>query len=606
MRVVFLGLALLVFLFAGCAETGPPAQPVAQATTALQALITPQPTATDTPVPTATATPSPTQTPSPTPTPTATAVPAQLFGDPRTMRLTAEPEPRSGASCGIVDVFDFPIAPPDGLGVSRGGGDFGRYRDRYGKYHAGEDWGAPGEGSNFGKPVYNIGHGRVMYAQPEGWNRDKGVVIIEHVLENRQVIYSFYGHLDPPSVVLEPGTCVRRGDHVGNIGKPRTSPHLHFEMRTHMPYAPGPGYWEEDPTTAGWLPPSQTIWNQRMASSPGVAWLRLGAEYSQPLGLLRESTFLTIENGRLTQTNLATGASQHSPLVGKEVENGLIHEQTNTLFLETEDGLLLAFADSLSWEYELEGNGRSDLLPLPNGGVLVVNNGDAVGLSGGGDVLWRADMGKQPFAWTLTDDSLYFTLTGSNGGTWVVTQAQPPVLVSEQTGHPVAVGEAVWLYTKDGIYRLNAGSAELLYTLPTARSNFSTATNLPDGGALVFHTDDYDRRLIAFNPDGTVRWDLSVSSLLHGTPQLVNTAGQTLLFIHGSDGNNLQTLVYEVDAQTGKLTHIFNGGSRPYTWDDIWMMSAGDQVLINSAGGAILALNPQQAVNAIIAASPPN
>ena len=32
--------------------------------------------------------------------------------------------------------------------------------------------------------------------------------------------------------------------------------HEHFEIRTHMPEEPGPGYWPTDPTEAGWLPPS--------------------------------------------------------------------------------------------------------------------------------------------------------------------------------------------------------------------------------------------------------------------------------------------------------------------------------------------------------------
>jgi len=607
-KLIIWGIFLLTLINSACANNTPPSQPITQTTASPQALSTPIPTATNTPIPSATATPSPTQTPSPTPRPTATAVPAKLSGNPRTIRLTAEPEPKSGASCGLVDIFDFPIAPPDGIGVSRGGGDFGQFRARYDKYHAGEDWGAPGAGSNFGKPVYSIGHGRVMYAQPEGWNRDKGVVILEHIVgKDRQIIYSFYGHLDPPSVVLEPGSCIRRGETVGNIGNPRTPPHLHFEMRTHMPYSPGPGYWEEDPTTAGWLPPSQTIWNQRMASSPGVSWLRSAETGSQSIGLWRKNLFLTIEGDRLVQTNLETGSAQPSPLVSNEIDNGLLHPQTNTLFLQTEENMLMAIADDLLWEIALGGNGRSNLLPLPDGGVMIIRNDEATGLSEDGDVLWRDEVEKRPFAWTFSDDTLIYTLSGANSSAWAVNNAQPPQILSDKTGYPITVGETVWLYAPDGIYRLNSDNSELIYELPAAKLNFSAITALTNGRALALHTDIHDRRLIAFNPDGTLRWNLSVANLPIGTTEFVTTDDQILLFIASNDGNNLRTDLYNVASASGDLTHLFSGGSRPYSINDTWISSANNsQLLINNASGAILTLDPQQAFEAIIAPSPPN
>lgn len=606
----FWSLFSLLILMTGCLNTEPTPPPITiPPTTTARPVETQNFTSLphNTPTPTATAPPSPTQTSSPTPTPTPTAVPVNLSGNPRTLRLTISPEPKSGAPCGIVDMFDFPIAPPDGIGVSRGGGDFGQFRDRYDKYHTGEDWGAPGAGSNFGKPVTSIGHGRVMYAQPEGWNRDKGVIIVEHVVgEAREVIYSFYGHLDPPSVILEPGSCVLRGDLIGNIGKPRTPPHLHFEIRTHMPYAPGPGYWEEDPTTAGWLPPSQTIWKQRMASSPGVAWLREAATGSQPIGLWRENLFLTIEDDRLLQTNLETGIAQPSPLVGKEIGNALLHPQSNILFLQTEDDLLLAYGDELLWEVELGGNGRSDLLPLPNGGVMVIQGKNVTGLSADGVVLWQDDGGKrllrlhsaQAFTWTLTPNSLLYTLSGVNSGSWLVSESEKPKLLHENSGYSLAIDDTFWLYAPDGLYRLqpNEDKPELHYPLPTANLNYSALTTLPQGGFLMHHADSQDRRLIAFHPDGSLRWNLSVAALPSGTTKFVTTEEQTLLFISSNDGNNLQTNLYTVAPETGDLTHIFNGGSRPFSVHDTWIAPANEtRLLLNNGGGILLALDPQQA-----------
>ncbi|HZY45078.1 MAG TPA: M23 family metallopeptidase, partial [Anaerolineae bacterium] len=66
------------------------------------------------------------------------------------------------------------------------------------------------------------------------------VVIVRHVFNDGRTILSFYGHLDPPSVVLNVGDCVERGQQVGEIGKPRGRPHLHFEIRHHLPARPVP------------------------------------------------------------------------------------------------------------------------------------------------------------------------------------------------------------------------------------------------------------------------------------------------------------------------------------------------------------------------------
>ena len=211
---------------------------------------------------------SPTTTPTITPTPTPTAVPLSITLL-RSQQSTPASEP--GARCGVVDTLDFPLDPPDAKNVRFGGQDFGAFRDTYYGYHAGEDWwGTGGDVSSFGAPVHSIGHGVVTYAEPNGWGRDKGVIIIRHTFPDGSRILSFYGHLHPPSVTLRLGDCVVRGDQIGQIGQPRSSPHLHFEIREHMPSSTGRGYWSSDPAKAGWKPPSQFIWTYRMGTSPGV------------------------------------------------------------------------------------------------------------------------------------------------------------------------------------------------------------------------------------------------------------------------------------------------------------------------------------------------
>ncbi|HSG18603.1 MAG TPA: M23 family metallopeptidase, partial [Anaerolineae bacterium] len=144
---------------------------------------------------TTTPTPTPTLTSTPTPTPTPIAQPISASGNPRAVSLQ-ESTSQDGPLCGLVDLFDFPLNPPEGDGVARGGGDFGMYRGRYEKYHAGEDWWMSPWRASFGSPVYSIGHGRVTYAAPNGWGRDQGVVIVRHTFADGRQVLSFYGHLE--------------------------------------------------------------------------------------------------------------------------------------------------------------------------------------------------------------------------------------------------------------------------------------------------------------------------------------------------------------------------------------------------------------------------
>jgi hypothetical protein len=87
----------------------------------------------------------------------------------------------------------------------------------------------------------------------------------------------------------------------------------------------------------------------------------------------------------------------------------------------------------------------------------------------------------------------------------------------------------------------------------------------------------------------------------------VTANDQIYLFIESNDGNNLQTKLYHVNLNTGDLTYIFNGGSRPFSFNDTWIVPTdSSQLLLNSAGGAILALDTQSAIATVSASSPPN
>lgn len=601
--VILVGL----LLFVGCRSTGidPP----------LAALPSTQKTmlATQTAVPTATATPltpthTPTATPSLTPTvmPTATAVPLTLTGDPRAAILQA-PEIGGNPWCGVVDLLDFPLDPPDALTVSYGGRGFGEFRSRYDQYHAGEDWQLVRGQSNLGKPVYAIGHGRVVWAHPHGWGTDQGVIIIRHTFADGSTVLSFYGHMDPESVTLRAGECVVRGQKIAEIGQPRTPPHLHFEMRTHMPDEPGPGYWPVDPTEAGWLAPSPFIWNQRMAAMPGAVWTRpfttAGTQYIDEID---GDTLLVLEDGQLIGLNEDDGSLRWQQAITETVTSAMLADNQSLLYATTREGQLAAFplltdgedttplAEISLWQVDLNGVGSPTLLPLPGGGVVVSVRQHVTAVSAKGEILWQAELEQRPFDWLLMDDQLILTTAGQQGPIYSLTTAGLQTWPVSLNGQLIQVGEQIWLYDTEGLYRLDpaAMTAELLYPLSLSRGNLVNMIALPDGGALIAHRDRYDARLIAFNADGSVQWQRSYTELGLGELRLLLHNDQPLLLMQTGSDITTQFKLYAIDMPNSTLHHLFTGGSRTPQRDDNWLVSVNDELLlINVGGGSMVGLD---------------
>lgn len=577
-------LLLFVLLVIGCrqAEVAPieiAAQPATRRPT-MTATIRPS----STPTATATNTPTPTLTPSPTPTPTATAVSIQIQSELPDLD-TNEAEPVVGAPCGLVDTLDFPIEPPLALNVSRGGQDFGVFRNRYSKYHAGEDWGAPSGRRNLGEPVYGIGNGRVMYAAPNGWGRDKGVVIIEHSLLDGDHVLSFYGHLDPPSVILRAGDCIKRGDQVGNIGDPRTSPHLHFEMRTHMPYQPGPGYWEEDPTTVGWIPPSQTIWQQRMLAQPNVDWIRPYTNTSKPIDMLNEASMLLLASRTVMNVNLNDGSIQDSVLPEENIIDVLLIPQQNRLYSVNQQGELMQWMQTqegfaAEWSTELSKRGRTTLHRAPNGGAIVAIQNVLFHVNKDGELLWQFELEERPSYWANTAEQTIFAIDNPPS-LWRIKGEDLPEQIAEVTGIPLLNDTTLQVYAQNAVYHVEADMAVSAYPLPNGFLQFGDATSLTNGRFLIAHTDIFDQRLLAFAADGTLLWQRSYAELFPDDVQLLSLNDQPYFVTRKTTGVTTILDIYEIDMETAVLTHIFTGGTRTTFSRNNWITPVNDGFMLS-------------------------
>ena len=546
-----------------------------------------------TPAPSHTPTATATQTPKPTATPT--ALPLQVTGDLRA-GLLAQPISQPNAPCGVVDLLDFPVGLPDGEGYG-GQGSFGIYRDRYNGIHAGEDWGISG-GASLGQPVYSIGHGTVTYAQPLGWGIDRGVVIVRHLFPDGSTFLSFYGHLDPPSVVLQPGDCVARGEQVGAIGKPRGRPHLHFEIRTHMPDQPGPGYWPVDPRLAGWLEPSTTIWDYRAQSSPGVAWMHsFTTGFSTAIGLLNDETLAAIVDRQLVGFDARDGSLRWSRPVSRTLSSALLDANGAAIYLANLRGSVEAIDASGAsvWQLSLAERGRAVLLPLPGGGIIAYFAEQLIGLSATGARLWEIDFPAFPLTWALSDDQLFFTTGGEQPLLHRINRDGQLEALASIEGRPFVAGDQVYVLARAGVYRLEpeTRTIQLIYPLDAGLLRDDNMAALPDGSLLLSHRGWAGQRLIWIDADGVLRWDRSVADLGLLPPRIV-VAGEQVYAV-AETGQ-----VLNIDLSTGSARRVFDVGGTLRLAGAPWVYAtANGRLLFDYRGGGIIALDPRLAVEAV-------
>jgi murein DD-endopeptidase MepM/ murein hydrolase activator NlpD len=535
-------------------------------------------------------------------------VPLPLSGDPRA-DLLQEPIPHSRNKCGLIDLLDFPIDPPDAARVSRGGGDFGVFRQRFDKFHAGEDWSGPDGQENLGTAVFSIGHGIVTYAQPLGWGRDQGVVIVQHHDPDGPAFLSFYGHLAPESVTLQPGDCVARGDLVGNIGQPRSFPHLHWEVRTQAPYATLTGYWPDDPTAEGWLPPSRTVWAQRLLAQPGVLWVSPPSDvdpFSQFIGAISPEVGLLWAGNQLATLDLAQGGAP-APLVlaGREASDpsssALIH--ANTLFVVDGRRQLLAYSlpDLVpKWELALPVPGRATLSPHHSGGVLVNTPNQLHAVTNTGKLLWSAADISRPSSWVLDEatETIYFTTGGTNPvemALWQAVGAGVPEQITAVGGDLIRTGDTIWLYAPNqGLYQWEAATASLRLLYPLAQG-WGEIAPLPDeSGVLLAHRDGRHSRLLRFAGDGTLLWEGGVEEVVGREWWLAGLGERLFLLVEGGRPPASSLLLYEVDWRDGGLVQVWFGGTRTAVAGGSWFTAVDEanQLLLNIGGGHLLAFAP--------------
>lgn len=478
-----------------------------------------RPTATLLMSPTITATATATATPTPTAEPL--AVQDGLPNLPQT------PNPLGlSVRCGVADLFDYPLDPPDGESAT-GGRDFGVFRDRYQGFHTGEDWWYERRAS-LGKPIYSIGNGRVRYVAPYGWGDDLGTLVIEHVLPDGRHIYSFYGHIDPESLSLRVGGCVQRGEQIGLIGDPRSSPHLHFEIRIIFADSPGPGYWSIDPEKSGWSPPSETIEFSRYAADQRLLWWEaIEASSVRELGRMQDYLYLSQEDADLVVRDLRSGVELlREAMEGSE--NGMAWDpRTGLIYGIDVDGQMAGFLleaiefagevvlrlSATSTTADLELSGVRQIIAL-EGGVLLEGRGGWQVIDNQGGLFWWA--ARDPIqSFIVHDDGIIAATAGQQGDLWTVTRTGAQPWDTGLSGKLFKLHGTGYLYADDGFYRLHPDQRAVERILGWSSARMSWAGVFPglEDEIIVEHRDAHDHRLLTLDGHGSLIRDRSIAWL---------------------------------------------------------------------------------------------
>lgn len=607
--VILIGLC---FVGCGSAQQAVPAEQLQNLPTSTAVVIpTASPTATATqtiPIentPTAIPTHTPTSTFTPTATPSPTTEPLIISGDPVAF-TQRDPEPTNRTSCGEVDTFDFPMDPPNGALFTQSGQDFGRFRERYDKFHAGEDWGQRG-GVTLGAPVHSIGNGRITYAQPLGWGADKGVVIIEHIFNDGRKVLSFYGHLDEESFEVFAGECVARGQQLALVGNPKTRPHLHFEIRTHAPDQTLGGYWGVDPRLAGWIWPSRRIWDERIRASSGVVWVR-PFEFTRvlSLGQLPSGRLAILDNKKLWSLDPETGTQRQFLSALEEPTHAVVSAGKLFVTQNNDVGLIYRFREDnlLSptsiGEFPVQP-ANSQLIARPGGGIVVAFGQTLVGINEIGEELWQVETGGRFNSHVKNEASIFLTTNGDPGAVWEITATHPPKKIADLGNRIALSGENLWVYATTGIYKVKINNDERaieeVKLLPTADLRRGDLTPLPGGGLLIAHVGGDDNRLFGFAADGEMTWERSYRELPRGSQRLTTLNGQPYLISEGGERSAGEITVYEIEMQNNRLNRLFLGDTRFSNRVDSWIMPVNDsQLLINIGGGSMQIFDPTKAL----------
>ncbi|MBL8154748.1 MAG: peptidoglycan DD-metalloendopeptidase family protein [Anaerolineae bacterium] len=467
---------------------------------------------------------------------------------------------QAAAPCGVVDAIDYPIEP-----LVAGYDDFGLFRRRFGGNHTAIDVAF----DRWGDPVRAAARGRVTYADPEGWDTEKGVVIVAHTFPDGDIYYSLYGHMEETDSAIFPavGTCVERGEIIGAVGWPsRGRPHLHYEIRDFLPNDGGPGYVSGNPLEEGWYNPLDftAVWRARF--NPAF----LGTVTAQTPASLPP---IQLESGAygVASGDVITVLSPPDRVLWRIQTSGNIISLASLpgdrIAAYTESGQAVVVQDgrfAAVWQVDTGGLpfrvlGETLVFPQPDGELIAYDSSGTplwrrIGSPGAEHVFFQMNAAQTQVGWAVQD---------AQGVSWRVVNPDGQLAADLRlTAAPLAVAapDGSWMLL-DGneLKRQQTDRIDTLMTVAPAPGTGSLLAADSGGGTYVF-LDDAERTLMALDASGQTRWRVNYPREVGEVPPLLAAGSGCLLYALDGDG-----MLNVFDGADGSLVNqiaLYAGGRR--------------------------------------------
>lgn len=455
------------------------------------------------------------------------------------------------APCGYIDGFDYPVP-----NVNLERTDFGIYRTRWGGLHTGIDVAF----RQTGDPVRAAARGIITYSDIEGWDTEKGVVVIQHTLPDGSLVNTLYGHMEELNGHTFPfeGQCVERGDIIGAVGDPSLSaPHLHYEVRTRYRYEGGPGYTDVNPMELGWLHPVDFTALARVMILPAyLDHLIVTERPTAPPLALPDGSYVFAHSTHL-ECRAADGTLTWRFDTLGSVTGTLALPDGRALFTTSIEQVLVLNRGNFSALWSMPKDFAGPPLLLGDTIVAVTREHTVMALTPEGRILWEtAPLPGTIVRWATSQGRIALA-TDSNE--LVVVDATGAVLyraIYPALPVPEAAPDGFFVLTGSVVLHLDASFA-LLSVADTGRALSEEAQLLHDSTGNLYVYTGVGRALYAYDAQGTLRW-IGYMPGSHTRPPRLGIGGGSRVYALSTDG---QLLAYDtLDGSLVAQIALYNGG----------------------------------------------
>jgi outer membrane protein assembly factor BamB len=330
----------------------------------------------------------------------------------------------------------------------------------------------------------------------------------------------------------------------------------------------------------------------------------------QPLGNVESDVLAASSEGALLVLDLETGRTLWSLILPSTTSDVLLNATDELVYVANSGGMLEAFtafdlensgSESLPdplWSIELPA-GPNGLAVLPQGGVVVTTREGTTAVSSIGEKLWHEEDLVGIIDWAEIGEGL---IVLAKEGIWKVDDGGAARWTDAISGQKVVASDHPFVYVEDGIYRidLDSRSTELFFDLPSGFPRSGDLAELPGGGVLVAHLDLDDKRLIAIDADGSLRWERSIAGLDSLSVELLTLEDEVFMLIQFEIGASTGVDLFHVDTSEGELVRIFSGGTRSSGSNLPGITAEGDSLLVTIPGVGVSVLDPQLALETVL------